>query len=120
MKYRKLLSSLTRRSNSGYVAVALVAGLAAGAILSILFAPESGEDTRRLISDKAKGLGNNAKDKYTALKNKLTGHDMEEEDAVAPEVPHFTHTTTKRRKSDIKDIIHDSHVEGQHNEEATS
>ena len=71
MKYGKLISKLTKRSNNnGYVAVALVAGLAAGAILSILFAPESGEDTRKLIRDKAKGIGDNAKDKFAALKNK--------------------------------------------------
>ncbi|RZL46952.1 MAG: YtxH domain-containing protein [Pedobacter sp.] len=122
MKYRKLISKvLTRKSNNGYVAVALVAGLAAGAILSILFAPESGEDTRRIISDKAKGLGSAAKDKYTALRNKITGNDFEEhEEDVAPEVPHFVHKVPKKRKSDIKDIIHDSHTEEQNTEQQIS
>ena len=80
MKYGKLISKLTKRSNNnGYVAVALVAGLAAGALLSILFAPESGEDTRRVIRDKAKGLGDNARDKFNALKNKFNGYDFEEQ-----------------------------------------
>ena len=120
MKYGKLISKLTKRSNNGYVAVALVAGLAAGAILSILFAPESGEDTRRKISDKAKDLGNSAKDKYTSFKNKITGHELEEHhDDVATEVPHFVNTTTKKRKSDIRDIIHEAHEE-QHTEQPIS
>ena len=121
MKYAKLISKLTKRSNNnGYVAVALVAGLAAGAILSILFAPENGEDTRRKISDKAKDLGNSAKDKYTSFKNKLTGNDFEEhEEDVAPEVPHFVHNVTKKRKSDIRDIIHEAHEE-QHTEQPIS
>ena len=122
MKYGKLISNLTNRSNnSGYVAVALVAGLAAGAILSILFAPESGEDTRKLIRDKAKGIGGNAKDKFAALKNKLSRNEFEEhEEDVAPEVPHFVNKVPKKRKSDIKEIIHEAHVENQNTEQALS
>ena len=122
MKYGKLISKLTNRSNnSGYVAVALVAGLAAGAILSILFAPESGEDTRKLIRDKAKGIGDNAKDKFAALKNKLSRNEFEEhEEDVAPEVPHFVNKVPKKRKSDIKDIVHEAHVESQNTEQAIS
>lgn len=122
MKYGKLISKLTKRSdNSGYVAVALVAGLAAGAILSILFAPESGEDTRRKISGKAKDLGDAARDKYTSLKNKITGNDFEEHAVdVAPEVPHFVHKVPKRRKSDIKDIVHDANAEAHHTEQPIS
>lgn len=122
MKYGKLISKLANRSNNnGYVAVALVAGLAAGAILSILFAPESGEDTRRIIRDKAKGLGDNAKDKFNALKNKLSGNDFEEhDDDVAPEIPHFVNKVPKKRKSDIKDIIHEAHVESQNTEQFIS
>ena len=122
MKYGKLISKLTNRSNnSGYVAVALVAGLAAGAILSILFAPESGEDTRKLIRNRAKGLGDNAKDKFVAFKNKLSGNEFEEhEEDVAPEVPHFVNKVPKKRKSDIKEIIHEAHVENQNTEQALS
>ncbi|TKB98050.1 YtxH domain-containing protein [Pedobacter cryotolerans] len=122
MKYGKLISKLTKRSNNnGYVAVALVAGLAAGALLSILFAPESGEDTRRVIRDKAKGLGDNARDKFNALKNKFNGYDFEEhDDDVAPEVPHFVNKVPKKRKSDIKDIVHEAHVESQNTEQSIS
>ena len=114
MKYAKLISKLTKKSdNSGYVAVAMVAGLAAGAILSLLFAPESGAGTRKLIGDKAKDLCNNSKEKYTALKNKITGANLELEDEVAPEIPHFVNTVPKKRKSDIADIVHEAHVQKQ-------
>lgn len=121
MKYGKLIGKILSRksSNNGQVAVAIVAGLAAGAILSILFAPESGKDARKLISDKAKGLGNSARDTYAALKNKLAGADFEEhKDDVAPEVPHFVRSTPKKRKSDIRDIVHDSHVDEQHTKQS--
>ncbi len=112
MKYGKLISKLTKKSdNSGYVAVALVAGLAAGAILSLLFAPESGAETRKIIGDKAKDLANTTKDKYKTVKNKVTGRELDLEDEVAPEIPNFVNTVPKKRKSDIADIVHEAHVQ---------
>jgi gas vesicle protein len=123
MKYGKIIGKILARksNNNAQVAVAIVAGLAAGAIISILFAPESGKDARKLINDKAKGLGNSAKDKFTALRNRIAGHDLEEhKDDVAPEVPHFVHTPAKKRKSDIRTIVHDSHVDDQHTKQSIS
>lgn len=118
MKYRKLISILTKKSdNSGYVAVALVAGLAAGAVLSLLFAPERGAETRQIIGDKAKDLVSSTKDKYTSLKNKIIGTHLELEDEVAPEIPHFVKTLPKKRKSDIADIIHEAHIKEQNSAE---
>lgn len=119
MKYEKLISRLTRRTdNSGYVAVALVAVLAAGAVLSLLFAPDTGAGTRRMIGDKAKDLSSSAKDKYYSLKNKLTRANLELEDEVAPEVPHFVKTLPKKRKSDIADIVHEAHVQQSNTEQS--
>ncbi len=118
MKYGKLISKLTKRSdNSGYVAVAIVAGLAAGAVISLLFAPDRGADTRKLIADTARELGNQTKDKYNSIKNKVIGNDFDLEDEVAPEIPHFVKTVPKKRKSDIADIIHEAHVQHQNLEE---
>lgn len=117
MKYGKLISKLTKKSdNSGYVAVAIVAGLAAGAILSLLFAPESGAGTRKLISGKAKELCDNSKENYITLKNKILGNTIELEDEVAPEIPHFVNSVPKKRKSDIADIIHEAHAQKQTSE----
>ncbi|MDQ7949242.1 MAG: YtxH domain-containing protein [Pedobacter sp.] len=119
MKYTKLLSKIfdNRSNNNGQVAIALVAGLAAGAVLSILFAPDSGANVRKGIADQARGLGNGIKDGYGRLRDRVIGQ-QELEEPIAAEVPHFTHKVTKRPKSAIKDIIHDAH--GQHTEQPLS
>jgi gas vesicle protein len=119
MKYGKIISKiLTKKSdNTGQVVVALVAGLAAGAILSVLFAPESGADSRKAIADKAKGIGNDIKDSYSSLKNRILGVDETQEAIATPEVPHFIHSTPKRRKSDIKELVNEFHNGEHHNEQ---
>lgn len=72
MNYRKTLSSyLPHKTDPANVAVALLAGLAVGAILGVLFAPNSGGETRYRLSDKAKDLANNAKDRFQSVKNRF-------------------------------------------------
>lgn len=117
MKYTKLLSKIfdNRSNNNGQVAVALVAGLAAGAILSILFAPDSGANVRRGIADQARGLGNGIRDGYGRLRDRVVGQ-QELDEPIATEMPHYTHKVTKRPKSDIKDIVHEAHA--QHTEQS--
>ncbi|MDB5285992.1 MAG: hypothetical protein JWR05_941, partial [Mucilaginibacter sp.] len=44
------------------VIVALLAGMAAGAALGILFAPESGTETRDKLSESLKNLGDSIKE----------------------------------------------------------
>ncbi|RYE19399.1 MAG: YtxH domain-containing protein [Sphingobacteriales bacterium] len=51
--------------------VALLAGLAVGAVLGVLFAPDSGKKTREKITDKALDLADNAKDGLYSIKDKL-------------------------------------------------
>ncbi len=112
MNYGKLIDKiLSRRSNQNntQIAVALVAGLAAGAVISILLAPDKGSATRKGIADGARKVGGNLRDSYTNLKSRIIGSQEQEEEAVAPEVPHFTHQVVKKRKSDIKDIISEAH-----------
>ena len=120
MKYKKLIANIfaQRDNNNAQVAVALVAGLAVGAALAILFAPESGSHVREGISDRTKGLRENFKDGYASLRGKLFG-ETEEEEQVAPEVPHYNRTAPKRPKSDIKDLIHEAHTGEHYNEQAT-
>lgn len=43
--------------------VALVAGLAAGAVIGLLFAPEKGSETRDKLSESLKNLGDSIKEK---------------------------------------------------------
>lgn len=72
MKYKKLLSNCTSSgSDSSKAIVALLAGLAVGAVLGVLFAPSSGEETRGLIADKADDLKEDLKDKYQAVKDRV-------------------------------------------------
>jgi gas vesicle protein len=115
MKYRKLIGKyLTHRSNNNaQIALALVAGLAAGAVISILFAPDSGAGTRGKIVGGAKNLRYGFQDKYNLLKEKVFGVEAIEENIVEHEVPHFKHTVAKKRKSDVKEILENAHENGQ-------
>ncbi|UKT62625.1 YtxH domain-containing protein [Pedobacter mucosus] len=119
MKYRKLIGKyLTKKSDkNAKIAIALVAGLAAGAVISILFAPDSGEGTRGKIADGAKNLRYGFQDKYNLLKEKVFGVEAIEEDIVEQEVPHFKHKVQKKAKSDIKEILDDAHQQTRQEEE---
>lgn len=67
-------------NDSSKVLVGLLAGLAAGAALGILFAPEKGSETRDKLGESIKDLSDSIKDKVadeinslTALKDKVVG-----------------------------------------------
>ena len=53
--------------NSNKVVLGILGGVAAGALLGILFAPEKGSKTRKKIADKSKGIANDMKDKLEDL-----------------------------------------------------
>lgn len=76
--------------NSGKVVLGVLAGLAAGAALGVLFAPEKGSVIRQNISDKTNGYADELKskfgtmvdgisEKYSSLKN---GYSNLKEDAM--------------------------------------
>ncbi|HEX2395197.1 MAG TPA: YtxH domain-containing protein [Bacteroidales bacterium] len=50
--------------NGGKVILGLLAGIAAGALLGVLFAPDKGTETRRKISQKSKDFVDDVKHKY--------------------------------------------------------
>lgn len=50
--------------SSGKVFLALLAGVAAGALLGILFAPEKGSETRKKISKKGEDYAENLTEKF--------------------------------------------------------
>jgi gas vesicle protein len=53
--------------NSGKVLLGVLAGLAAGAALGILFAPAKGSDTRKKIAHKGKGYADSLKTQFNDL-----------------------------------------------------
>lgn len=50
--------------NGGKVFLGLLAGIAAGALLGVLFAPDKGTETRRKISQKGKDFVDDVKHRY--------------------------------------------------------
>ncbi len=59
-------------SDNTKVVVALLAGLAAGAALGILFAPEAGSETRDKLSESLKNLGDSIKETAASEIDKLS------------------------------------------------
>lgn len=58
-------------NNTGKILVALSAGVALGAVLGIMFAPDKGSETRRKIKDKGKKLADDVKDKLNKGREKF-------------------------------------------------
>ncbi|MCJ8210490.1 YtxH domain-containing protein [Mucilaginibacter sp. RS28] len=60
-------------NNNSKIIVAMLAGLAAGAALGILFAPDSGTETRDKLSDSLKDLSDSIKETAGKELNSLLG-----------------------------------------------
>lgn len=87
--------------SSGKVVLGLLAGIAAGAVLGILLAPDKGSDTRKKISKKGKDYSDSLKDKFNEFKESIT----EKFDKVKDDVTEFAEqvqTKTEQSKKDTK------------------
>jgi len=58
--------------STGKVVLGAVAGLAVGAILGVLFAPEKGSVTRKQIADKGHDFADDLKSKYQEFADSVT------------------------------------------------
>jgi gas vesicle protein len=54
--------------NNAKIALAFAAGLLAGAVAGILFAPDKGSETRRKFAEKGKKMADDIKDKWGEAK----------------------------------------------------
>ncbi|HCE57396.1 MAG TPA: gas vesicle protein [Prolixibacteraceae bacterium] len=72
--------------NSGKVVLGVLAGLAAGAILGILFAPDSGVNTRKKIVRKSEEYIDDIKDKF----NEFVDHVADKVEKAKEEVKEET------------------------------
>ncbi len=58
-------------NTSGKILAAVAAGIAAGAVLGILFAPDKGSETRRKINEQGKKVADGIKIKFNKGKEKF-------------------------------------------------
>ncbi len=56
---------------TGSVVLGALAGLAAGAVLGILFAPDKGSETRKKVSKKGKDVADSVTEKYNDVVSTL-------------------------------------------------
>ncbi|HQW93892.1 MAG: YtxH domain-containing protein [Chitinophagaceae bacterium] len=76
-------------NTSGKILAAVAAGIAAGAILGILFAPDKGSETRRKINEQGKKLADDVKDKFSKGKEKFSQFKEDIEKTVKEKVEEF-------------------------------
>jgi gas vesicle protein len=89
--------------SSGKVLLGVLAGLAGGALLGILFAPAKGKDTRKKYIKKGADLKDELKDKF----NEFVDDFSDKYDEVKGGVSEFTrkaHATTEKIKKEANKL----------------
>ncbi len=89
---------------SGKVLLGLASGVAAGAILGLLYAPKKGKDTRKAITKKSDDYINSANKSIHDLSDSLN-HKMEA--LKAKTKAGFTSSKSKEKMNDAKAEIHE-------------
>ncbi|SKB34420.1 YtxH domain-containing protein [Maribacter arcticus] len=79
---KKFNHKLIKMNNSGNTLLAIIAGSAIGAALGILYAPDKGENTRKLIADQAAATRDNFTESAIDLKNRVATRVSDERETL--------------------------------------
>lgn len=86
--------------SSGKVLFGVLAGLAAGALLGILFAPDKGSETRRKIAESGEDYLDSVKEKINQVVDSMSERFEKVKDTVEKEMP-----AAKNAKKDIESAM---------------
>jgi len=90
--------------NTGKFATAVLLGVAAGAILGVLFAPDKGSETRKKVSEKSNDFADSLKDKFNNFIDAIANKYQD----VGDEVSEYADKGKQKAdqwKNDIKNAI---------------
>jgi gas vesicle protein len=86
--------------NSGKILLGVLAGLAAGALIGVLFAPKKGSDTRKKIAQKGENYAESLKEKF----NEFLDNVSEKSQEVKEEMTHFADKVKSKAEDVKKDV----------------
>ncbi len=93
--------------NSGKVVLGMLAGLAAGAVLGILFAPDKGSKTRKQIVDKGNDYADDLKAKFDEILEAVT-HKFQSAKDEAEEMASKGKSKYEEAKQEMKSAVNDN------------
>lgn len=89
--------------SSGKVLLSLLAGVATGALLGVLFAPEKGSTSRKNISKKSTDYANAVKEKFNEFVDSITEKFEQATEEAAEEAADATEKSKGKSKEAKKD-----------------
>jgi gas vesicle protein len=87
--------------SSGKILLGVLAGVAAGALLGVLFAPDKGWNTRKRISKKAEDYADELKDKFSEFLETISGKIEEAKEEVS-DFAEQANATVREVKKNVK------------------